>query len=296
MNIQPIDTLTAQQKALESCSEEIFITQVMEPLEDLWKPFMGRFPQDTDAHPALSAATMMGYYTPEDGCKAGLEALQTFEEADSWQACVRAAEGALELLNSAAHGVEIDPIQFTLVLGSLRSLDLAYGAYTGVQQPGIAVVTGYPNPLGTPRLPVASAHEIHHIVRFAYEPFMPDLTLGKYIVAEGLAEAFGLEVVGDASLVGPYCTALTPEEVESVKPRFRDAVNESDFGVVRGYVFGDWAAEQFHYPKQGVPDFAGYTLGYELVRAFLERTGTSIVEASYLPWQEIVEGSGYFGT
>ena len=64
--------------------------------------------------------------------------------------------------------------------------------------------------------------------------------------------------------------------------------------MVRGYIFGDWAAERFRYPKQGVPDFAGYTLGFELVQAYLKRSGGSAAEATYLPWQEIVEGSGYF--
>ena len=155
---------------------------------------------------------------------------------------------------------------------------------------------GYPNPVGTPRLPVASAHEINHIVRFAFEPFMPDLTLGKYLVAEGLAESFGLEVVGDTSLVGPYCTALSADEINRVKPRFREALEESDFNVVRGYIFGDWAAEKFHYPKQNIPDYAGYTLGFELVQAYLERSGQSAAEATYVPWQEIVEGSDYFAT
>ncbi len=49
---------------------------------------------------------------------------------------------------------------------------------------------------------------------------MLDLTLGKYLVAEGLAESFGLEVVGDKSLVGPYCAALSAEEIVKLKPRY----------------------------------------------------------------------------
>lgn len=297
MNIQPIDTLSAQRKALESCSREVFIGEVMRPLKPFWKPFMARFPQQGGgANPALSTAKMMGYYTPEEDCEEGLEALHTFEEAGTWQACAGAAERALELLNPTTHGLELNPIQFTLVLGSLQHLDIKYGAYTGVQQPGAAMVMGYPNPIGTPRLPVASAHEVNHIVRFAFEPFMPDLTLGKYLVAEGLAEAFALEVVGDESLVGPYCTALSAEEVERVKPRFEAALEESDFDVVRRYIFGDWAAERFRYPKQGISDFAGYTVGFELMQAYLRRTRQSAAQATYVPWQEIVEGSAYFQT
>ena len=203
--IQTIDTLSAQREALEACSAEVFVNLVMPPLERFWKPFLAYFPpQETGVDPAVTAAKGMGFYTPEEECEGGLEAIRAFEEAETWEACVEAAERALEVLNPAAHGLEREPIQFTFVLGSLEHLDLRYGAYTGAQQPGAAMVMGYPNPVGTPRLPVASAHEIHHLVRFSFEPFMPDLTLGKYLVAEGLAESFGLEIVGDASLVGPY--------------------------------------------------------------------------------------------
>lgn len=295
IKIAPIDTLSAQREALTACSSEVFQERVMQPLERFWKPFLERFSrQDTDTNPAMAAATMMGYYTPLEDCGKGLEALALFEAAGTHRACVEAAERALELLDPAAHGLELEPIHFTLVLGSLQHLDVKYGAYTGAQQPGAALVMGYPNPVGTPRLPVASAHEINHIVRFTFEPFMPNLTLGKYLVAEGLAESFGLEIVGDASLVGPYCTALSGTHVEQVKPRFKEALEESDFNVVRGYIFGDWAAERFHYPAQGVPDFAGYTLGFELVQAYLERTGKSAAEATYIPWREIVEAAAYF--
>ncbi len=293
--LQPIDTLAAQREALATCSTDVFIGEVMTPLERFWKPFLAYFPPgDRNANPALSAATMMGFYTPEEDCEGGLEAIRAFEKAGTWQACVGAAERALETLSPGAHGLGLEPISFTLVLGSLRHLDLEYGAYTGAQQPGAALVMAYPNPVGTPRLPVASAHEIHHIVRFAFEPFMPDLTLGKYLVAEGLAESFGLEIVGDESLVGPYSDALSAEQIEGVKPRFEEALEESDFDVVRGFIFGDWAAERFHYPKQNVPDYAGYTLGFELVQAYLKRTGHSAAEATYVPWQEIVAASGYF--
>ena len=293
--ITPIDTLTAQQKAFESCSSNHYETLVMTPLECYWQPLMQYFPEQSNPDStAMQAARMMGFYLPEEGCPEGIKALKTFADADTWNACVHAATKALSTLNPAAHGINLEPILFTLALGSLRTLDLKYGAYTGAQQAGAVIIIGYPNPVGTPRLPVASAHEINHIVRFAYEPFMPDLTLGKYLVAEGLAEAFGLEITGNKNLVGPYSTALSQEQIKQLKPRFKEALTESDFGIVRGYIFGDWAAEKFHYPKMNIPDFAGYTLGFELVNAYLKRTNTTATKATYVPWQEIIEASSYF--
>ena len=274
---------------------KVFKAQVMEPIAPFWKPFAMRFPQtDTAVDPAIAAAQAMGFYNPTEDSAAGLKAIGEFERAGTWKACVAAIQKGLQLLDPAAHGLQLEPIQFTFLLGSLRILRQDYGAYTGFQSPGIALVMGWPNPISLPRLPVAAAHELNHIVRFQYEPWTPATTVGQYMIAEGLAEAFGLEVVSDESLVGPYSSALTPEQIETVKPRFKEALEVSGFDTIRGYIFGDWAAEQFNYPKQGIPDYAGYTLGYEVLKAYKQHTGKTALEATYRPWQEIVEESGYF--
>lgn len=294
MAIQPFDALDAQKRALQAGSMEVFKEIVMEPLSVFLKPLLARMPQTQGEIDPISAARMWGFYSPEEGVDAGLEAIRQFEQAGTWTACVASIHKALDMLKPSAHGVEVGDIGFTFLLGTLRNLKLEYGAYTGIQHPGMAMVMGWPNPVGNPRLPVAAAHELNHIVRFAYEPWTPATTLGQYMIAEGLAEAFGLEVVGNESLIGPYSRALTPEQMEAVKPRFRAALQTTGFDVLRGYIFGDWAAEQFHYPKQGIPDYAGYTLGYAVVKAFQQRTGKTATEATYIPWQEIVEQSGYF--
>lgn len=292
---QFIDSLSAQRAALEANSTELFCERVMQPIERFWKPFIDRFPNlDPKADSALAAAQAMGFFSPADDCAAGLRAIAEFEAAGTWPACVAAIERAYVALAPAEHGIAMEPLQFTLLLGSLRILREEYGAYTGFQQPGMALVMGWPNPVGTPRLPVASAHELNHIVRFKVEPWTPGTTVGQYMIAEGLAEAFGVEILGDPALVGPYSSALTPVQAAALKPRFKEALHQTGFDLMRGYIFGDWAAEQFGYPKQGIPDYAGYTLGYEVVRAYLARTGISAAEATYVPWQEIVARAEYF--
>ncbi|RIH88298.1 hypothetical protein Mterra_01003 [Calidithermus terrae] len=297
MQIIPIDGLSRQRAALEAPPErrlEVF-REAMEELGPFWKPFAQRMPPaGPSGDPALAAAQAFGFYNPTEDVEAGLRALDAFEQAGTWQACVRATQDALARLDPAAHGLEPAPVRFTLLLGSPRVLRPEYGAYTGFQAPGMALVMGWPNPTGLPRLPVAAAHELNHIVRFQHEPWTPETTVGQYMVAEGLAEAFGVEVAGDESLVGPYSTALSAQQLEALKPRFAEALEATGFDTLRGYVFGDWAAEQFGYPKQGIPDYAGYTFGYAVVRAFLHRTGTSAAEATYLPWRQIVEESGFF--
>ena len=45
--LQPIDTLAAQREALATCSTDVFIGEVMTPLERFWKPFLAYFsPQE----------------------------------------------------------------------------------------------------------------------------------------------------------------------------------------------------------------------------------------------------------
>jgi len=63
---------------------------------------------------------------------------------------------------------------------------------------------------------------------------------------------------------------------------------------VRGYIFGDTLAELMGLPKAGVPNFAGYAIGYRIVRQYLQRTGKSVAETTFLPSREIIAESGFF--
>ncbi|MDQ2906073.1 MAG: DUF2268 domain-containing protein [Chloroflexota bacterium] len=46
--------------------------------------------------------------------------------------------------------------------------------------------------------------------------------------------------------------------------------------------------------EAGVPNFAGYAIGYRIVRRYLQRTGKSVAEATFLPSHEIIAESGFF--
>jgi uncharacterized protein YjaZ len=184
-------------------------------------------------------------------------------------------------------------VKFTLMLANPAVIHERLGSYTGFGGwPGLTMVLVWPTNYNLPRLPAAAAHELHHNVRLRYEPWSEGTTVGQYVVLEGLAEAFVAEVHGEG-MVGPWSTALTEGELAAVRPRFREALEVAGFNEIRGYLFGDWAAESMGYTAQGIPDFAGYSLGYRLARAYMERTGRSAVEATYVPWQEIVAESRY---
>jgi uncharacterized protein YjaZ len=61
----------------------------------------------------------------------------------------------------------------------------------------------------------------------------------------------------------------------------------------RSYLYGDRVA-QFGGEKIGMPDNAGFAIGYYAVKSYLKNTGKSIAEATFTPAEEIVRDSKYF--
>jgi uncharacterized protein YjaZ len=293
VEIRTIDVLPAQRAVLEAAPDErgrLFRERVVEPLRPYWEPMAGRMPGFDPDDPRF-----MGIYGPADDPEAGRGGLALLERAGSYEACLAALRAAERALRPGEHGVPIERLTFSLVMTAPRPGDLA--GYSGsAHPPGHAMVTVWPSEQNLPKLPAAAAHEFHHGVRFRAQPgaWPNGVSVGEYVVLEGTAEAFAAELCGQDA-IGPWARALDDAQVETYRPVFRDALEVTGFDRIRGYVFGDWSAGQFGHERVGVPDFAGYTFGYRVVRRFLEETGTSAAEATYLPWREIVERSGFFG-
>ena len=301
MEILPIETLTGLRAALSASPDarlDDFRALVMEPLRPFWGPFLA-LPWAAQAEPrddpALAAARVFAYYSPEQDPVAGLAALDRLAEAGSWAACLAALHASWHALAPEVHGITLAQIRFSLILGNPEKLDARLEHYTGVGGwPGLVQIVVWPTTYNVPRLSAITAHELHHNVRFSYEPFIPqEVTVGQYIVAEGLAEAFAAEQYGDA-LLGPWATYLPPAELDALLPRFGAALEMRGFNEARAYIFGDWAATVQGYEARDIPDFAGYSVGYHVVRTFLARTGMTAAGATYLPWREITTGSGVF--
>jgi uncharacterized protein YjaZ len=300
MQLVTIDALTGLRAALKAAKTKrivVFEERVMDPLRPFWEPFLAMMPgaQDhADEHPALAAAKTFNFYTPDLDVAAGLQALDRLKEAGTWTESVATIERSWAALGPEEHGIDLPRVSFAFVLGDPPKLE-TQGGYTGFGgMPGLVMVLGWPTDENLPKLPAAGAHELNHNVRFLFEPFHPmETTVGQYIVAEGLAEAFAAEICGQEN-VGPWATALSADQVEAVTPRFRESLEVKGFNHIRGYIFGDWAAEKSGYEPVGLPDFAGYTVGYEVVRAYIDRTGKTAAETTYIPWRDIIEGSEYF--
>jgi uncharacterized protein YjaZ len=299
--LEAIDTLDGLRAALTAPEPERlerFRDRVMTPLEPFWKPFAAMLTQHADPaddrDPLITTAAALTFTSPADDVEAALAALDRFAEADSARACLEAVERAVATLDPDGHGYPLGRVLFALVLSEASSMHPGSGLYSGNGAwPGLLMVNAWPTADNLPRLPAAAAHEVHHQIRFRYEPFDPQrITVGQYLVAEGLAEAFAAELFDDTR-IGPWATDWDEADVDPLRERYREALDVTGFDEVRGYIFGDWAAERFRYTPQGLPDFAGYAIGYRLVKDFLLRQGVSATEATWLPWEEIVGGSGY---
>jgi uncharacterized protein YjaZ len=267
--------------AEEPARAAIYRERLVEPLRPFWEPMMARMPLD----PA-DPLKFLGIYGPSHDAAAGLAGLEMLERAGSAAACVAAIEAAERALRPGEHGVPVERLTFALAMTAPRPGDEAGFSGAG-NVPGTAIVTVWPSAYNVPKLPAAAAHELHHGVRFRAQPanWPNGVPVGDYVVLEGLAEAFAADLCGEENL-GPWVRGLSDEQAEQLRPVFKDALETIGFDVIREYVFGS--------EPRGIPPFAGYAMGYRIVRAFMRRTGTSAAEATYLPWREIVAGSGIF--
>ena len=114
-------------------------------------------------------------------------------------ACADALVRTFDSLAPTAHGIALPPIRYTLALASTSIVHERDGkaAYTGFGgNPGQIMMLAIPNDHNLPRLSAMAAHEAHHNVRLTFEPWDPaTITVGQYVVLEGLAEAFAAELI-----------------------------------------------------------------------------------------------------
>lgn len=303
--VKTVDVLEGQREALlapEGKREALYRGRVMEPLRPLWEhitSFMhapASQGSGEEEDPTLAAARLIGLYNPYSDAEKGLAALSELEKGESLADCVRAQESAIAALAPQEHGVNFEGVTFALALADPKTPELLErhaGYMGGGSFEDWILVYVWPTDYNLPRLPAISVHELHHKVRLSFEPWDEQTTVGQYLVLEGLAEAFAAETCGE-ELLGPWTKALSEDELENARPVMREALEVVGFNEIRGYIFGDWAAARFGYEPRGLPDFVGYSMGYRVAREYLRHTGRSAVEASYLPWREIVEGSRYF--
>lgn len=225
--------------------------------------------------------------------------LQKMEAASAWEIGQEAAAKAAAQFTSFANRLPFDTFEGWLILA-----DPAF--FANDMQPGYTGATDWfapryigqfwePDQRNLPHLAGLVAHEMHHLVRFRVFPFNPQTTtVAEYIVLEGMAESFAASLFGE-EVVGYYVTQFDETMMAAAKALIAAGLQKTGFNVIRSYIFGDALAGQSGFkPLGGMPAYGGYAVGYHLVQAFLQQTGLSIEEATFVPADEIVAKSQFF--
>lgn len=301
MKFKILDTHSTYQRMFDApddaAREAIFRQEIAEPFAGVVKIMAGG--QDPVAAFAQWGMTPEQFSEPER--EETRRVFDILNDYNAWEKPAQALEDARRAFEPFADRLPSGPLD-EIVFGLTIMRKPAWGGddegYTGFGGIPGYIMTCYstPNDYNLPRIGGATVHELHHNVRFTLFPFIPGrVTLGDYIVAEGLAEAFAAELYGE-EVVGFYVTRFDESRLEETKHMIGAELGLTDFNRMRAFVFGDTVADMssMGLEKAGVPAYAGYALGYRAVKAYQAHTGKSIVEATFVPAEEILRESGFF--
>lgn len=296
MHFQIVDTRSAYRRMLAAADDErraaVFRDELYAPFAGLVRLFGG------DGPAAFAQWGMRPEQFGPDEAPRWRAALEALAGQRAWERAAAALERGWASFAAYAGRIPPRQIVFGLMLADMRHVPFQRG-YTGFGGiPGwIMTVYDQPDAYNLARIEAVTVHELHHNLLGAAFPDRPMIAdVGSYIVGEGLAESFAAELYGE-ELTGQWAHMLEGDELEQARRVIGGALERSGFDVVRRYIFGDTMAGFGGYSAAGgerVPDFAGYTVGYQVVQRYLRRSGKRVAEATFVPAREIIAESGYF--
>jgi uncharacterized protein YjaZ len=269
---------------------ELFIGP-WQPMMDMIGPMFGA----NGASDEFAVARGWGWLLPEQLDQVP-EQLARLETADAWRIGAAAIQQGVAALEPYAAKLGFEEIEGWLVLADPQRADPVSHGYTGAidwTAPRFVVQWDTPTEENMKALGGTVVHEMNHLARLKVFPWNMNISVGEYMVHEGLAESFATALFGEDGL-SLYVKKFAESDMPLAKQRIGENLTVSGFNQIRGYIFGDSLAETWGFEKAGVPDFAGYALGYHVVQAYLERSGASIEAATFTPADEILAESGFF--
>lgn len=295
MKVIPIRSDGIYKKIMEAPFEkknDIYRYEMMMPFEKKWAcysvPMKAATPNGYDV---IMASGMLGHIAPtkvDEGQRANIEALSSDK---LWSDCELSIKNSFNCFMENGIELPVKDYLFTILLANAESpyvkMNEGYCGDGGI--PGYIFAWLVPNEYTLKHLPVALAHEVNHNVRFQFIRWKNDITLGEMMVSEGLAENFATHLYGEDK-AGPWVTKTDIQTLnENIKPIIFDSLGVQGLENLNAYLYGDEMAALQNYPAVGLPYCAGYACGYHLVKHYLKKTGKSIVEATLLPANDILE-------
>lgn len=274
--------------------EDFFRYTMMKPFEEMWStinvPMKAKMPNGYDV---IMATQMLGYLDVHN-TELAMSALASLKEINALSIAKKTLTDCVQFSANAGLIVKAEHLEFGMYIADPGKLENqnGYCGFGGI--PGYVTITIHPNAYNIPRIPSLIAHEFHHNLRFSYFDWdHGDVTVGDYIIIEGLADSFATALYGETYL-GPWVTSIDQEDLEYSIHVVQEGLTVQGFAEVSSYMFGDEHARREGYPPVGLSAGAGYAVGYHVVQAFMKRNHVSILEATLLTTDEIIKGSGIF--
>ena len=139
----------------------------------------------------------------------------------------------------------------------------------------------FPEGKWTDWVPYTVAHEYHHSVWTNRNPGTT-LDLVDYLIFEGRADTFAHSLY--PNVIAPWTVALTAEQEVEQWQAMEQNLGTTSLPIQRRFMFG--SAE--------VPRWTGYTIGFQIVQAYLEKHPAATVdEWTELDAHDLLEASDY---
>ena len=272
--------------------DDIYRYEFMQQFEKKWEmyhcPLKAKQPGGYDV---VMASGMLGYLLPQKIGKKEEAYIDELADDKLWAACAASIEQSMMQFANMGIDLRVKEYLFTLALADPESpYSIMCDNYSGDGGiPGYIFGSLVPSAFTKSRMPIALAHETNHNVRFQYIKWSNDISLGEYMICEGLAENFAVSIYGEEN-VGPWVSKTDEETLnEYIKPLMQSSLEVRGFEGITAYMYGDEIAKMQNYIPAGMPYCAGYACGYYMVKYYLEKTGKNIIEATILPAEEILK-------
>lgn len=280
--------------SMEEGREHFFRYSMMKPFEKMWNAInIPIYAKQTNGYDVIMATNMLGYLDVSE-TKMGQQALTVLKEIQALQTVYDTLNDCIHFIEKNHLKIDAHELKFGMYIADPKKLEFqkGYCGFGGI--PGFIHVSIYPNAYNISRIPAVIAHEFHHNVRFSYFDWdHGNVTVGDYLIIEGLAESFAKELYGE-DLLGPWVTSFDQEDLEYSIEIIKDSLDIKGFAEVSSYMFGDIIAKEQGFQPVGLSPFAGYSVGYKAVQSFMELNRVGIKEASLLTTDEIVKNCGLF--
>ncbi|GBD73539.1 DUF2268 domain-containing protein [Tetragenococcus halophilus] len=274
--------------------QNYFRYSMMKPFEKMWGTInVPLEAKELNGYDVIMATNMLGYLdVSETGT--GKKPLEKLKEIQVLETANNTLEDCIYFMKENNLSINADKLRLGMYIADPKKLELQknYCGFGGI--PGFIQVSIYPNSYNIPKIPAVIAHEFNHNIRFSYFDWNHgDVTVGDYIIIEGLAESFAKELYG-AEFLGPWVTSFDKEDLDYSIEVIKDALDVKGFAEVSSYMFGDKISVKQGYKPVGLSPFAGYAVGFQAVQSFMKENNIGIAEASLLETKEIMNHCGVF--